>query len=179
MEYLYDLKIPRERIAVLIGRNGEVKQELEEMSGTTLDVDSKEGDVTIKGTDSINMYALKEVIRAIGRGFNPEIARLLMKQDYILEVISLLDHVKHKNHVERVKGRIIGANGKARETIESLTETFICVYGKTIAIIGESSEVMTAKKAIESLIAGSPHSNVYKWLEKNRKIIKQKQAANW
>lgn len=178
MEYSYELKIPKERIAVLIGKDGGVKQELEELTSTKLDIDSKEGDVVIQGEDSIKMYALKEVIKAIGRGFNPEIARLLLKQDYVLEIIPLLDYLK-KSHLERVKGRVIGAGGKARNTIERLTDTFIVVYGKTISILGESEGVVAAKKAIESLIAGSPHANVYKWLEKNRKKMKEKQIAEW
>lgn len=179
MEMKYELKIPKERIAVLIGTEGETKKELEEYTKTELDIDSKEGDVIIKGGDSINMFALKEVIRAIGRGFNPEIARLLLKQDYVLEIIPMLDYLKNKDHLPRVKGRVIGAGGKARETIEQLTETFIVVYGKTISIIGESIGVMAAKKAIESLIAGSPHANVYKWLEKNRKKMKEQQIKDW
>ncbi|MCF7866808.1 KH domain-containing protein [Candidatus Woesearchaeota archaeon] len=179
MDFKYELKIPKERIAVLIGTNGETKKELEEYSKTYLDIDSKEGDVTIKGEDSINMFALKEVIRAIGRGFNPEIARLLLKQDYVLEVMPMLDYLKNKDHIPRVKGRIIGSGGKSRSTIETLTETFIVIYGKTISIIGESQGVMSAKKAIESLIAGSPHANVYKWLEKNRKKMKEQQIKSW
>lgn len=179
MEYSYGLKIPKERIAVVIGKDGEVKKEFEELTGTTIDVDSKEGDVIIKGEDSIKMFALREVIRAIGRGFNPEIARLLLKQDYVLEVMPMLDYLKNKDHLPRVKGRVIGSAGKSRETIESLTDTFISVYGKTISVIGESMGVVAAKKALESLMAGSPHANVYKWLEKNRKKIKEQELKDW
>ena len=80
--------------------------------------------------------------------------------------------MKNKNHLERIKGRIIGASGKARDQLEQLTDTFICVYGKTISIIGESSKVNLARRAIESLLNGSPHSNVYKWLEKKRRDLK-------
>ena len=179
MEFAYDQKIPKERVAVLIGKEGEVKKELEDLTKTKINVDSKEGDVSLTGEDSIKLYALREVIRAIGRGFNPEIARLLLKQDYVLEIIPLLDFLKNKGHLERIKGRVIGAGGKAREQIELLTSTFICVYGKTIGIIGTSENVVTAKKAVESLIQGSPHSNVYRWLEKNRKKMKEKSAMDW
>lgn len=179
MEFTYELKIPRERIAVLIGRDGEIKQELEDITKTKLNIDSKEGDVTLVGEDSINLYALREVVKAIGRGFNPEIARLLLKQDYVLEVLPLMDYVKSKNHLERVKGRVIGANGKSRETIEQLTDTFICIYGKTISIIGLPEDIVSSKKAIESLLRGSPHSNVYRWLEKNRKNKKTQEIKNW
>jgi len=179
MEYDLELKIPKERVAVLIGKNGEVKKELEEFTSAKIEVDSKEGDIKIVGADSLKMYAVKEVIRAIGRGFNPELAKLLFKQDYVLEIISLLDYVKHKGHFERIKGRVIGANGKSRETIENLTDTFISIYGKTISILGRAEDVVTSKKAVESLLLGSPHANVYKWLEKNRRILKEKEVVDW
>lgn len=179
MEYASEIKIPKERVAVLIGKSGETKKEIEEYAQAKLEIDSKEGDVKITGNDSLNMYAAKEVIRAIGRGFNPEIAKLLFKQDHALEIIPLLDYVKHKGHFERIKGRVIGANGKSRETIENLTGAYISVYGKTITILGRAEDLIIAKKAVESLLLGSPHANVYKWLEKNKRIQKEKEAINW
>lgn len=179
MKFQFDIKIPKERVAVLIGKSGETKKELEEFTACKLDIDSKEGDVKISGGDSIKMYALREVVKAVGRGFNPEIARLLLKQDYSLEVINLLDFVRNKDHFERVKGRVIGSEGKSRQTIESLTDTFISVYGKTISIIGDSEGVIASKKAVESLLQGSPHSNVYRWLEKNKRALREKKAVEW
>jgi len=179
MNYNLELKIPKERVAVIIGKSGEVKKELEEYASVRIEVDSKEGDVKIIGDDSLKMYAVKEVIRAVGRGFNPELAKLLFKQDFVLEVVSLLDYVKHKGHFERIKGRVIGANGKSRGTIENLTGTFISVYGKTVSILGRADDVVVSKKAVESILLGSPHANVYKWLEKNRRILKEKEAVDW
>lgn len=179
MEYSLEIKIPKERVAVLIGKNGETKKELEEFTSAEIFVDSKEGDVKITGKDSLRMYAVREVIRAIGRGFNPEIAKLLFKQDFVLEIIPLLDFVKHKGHFERIKGRVIGANGKSRETIENLTGTYISVYGKTVGVLGRAEDVVISMKAIESLLQGSPHANVYKLLEKNRRVQKEKDAIDW
>jgi ribosomal RNA assembly protein len=173
MNFAFDIRVPKERVAVLIGKNGETKKELEEFTGCKINVDSKEGDVHISGEDSIKMYALREVVKAIGRGFNPEIARLLLKQDYSLEIINLLDFVKNKGHFERVKGRVIGAEGKSRETIEGLTGAFISVYGKTISIIGDRDGVVSSKKAVESLLQESPHSNVYRWLEKIKEVLRK------
>lgn len=179
MEYALEIKIPKERVAVLIGKNGETKSELEEYTQAKIDVDSKEGDVKITGKDSLKMYAVKEVIRAIGRGFNPEIAKLLFKPDYVLEVIPLLDFVKHKGHFERIKGRVIGANGKSRETIENLTGTYLSVYGKTVGVLGRAEDVVISMKAVESLLQGSPHANVYKLLEKNRRNMRERDAISW
>ncbi|MGM5479937.1 MAG: KH domain-containing protein [Nanobdellota archaeon] len=168
-EYSYQLKIPKDRIAVIIGKEGAVKDELEEQSKSNIFVDSQEGDIRIQGTDSVLLFQLKDVIKAIGRGFNPEIAVRLFKPDYILEILTMNDYAKEKNHFVRLKGRIIGKNGKSRETIEHLTDTNISVYGKTIAIVGFCDNVEVSKRAVDSLLKGSPHSSVFKMLERQHK----------
>lgn len=167
--FTHDLKIPKERIAVLIGKEGKIKAELEETTKTNIFVDSQEGDVRLSGPDSVNIYMLKDIIKAIGRGFNPEIALRLLKTDYVLEIISLTEFVKNPSQLPRIKGRVIGKSGKARETIEELTDTNISVYGKTIAIIGFCDNVGICKRAVETLLSGSPHASVYTWLEKFRR----------
>ena len=170
MEYSFELKIPKDRIAVVIGTKGEDKKELEKDTKSKVEVDSKEGDILIKGSDPILTYALREVIRAIGYGHSPDTARLLLKQDYVNEIISLNDFTKHKNQMQRLKGRVIGTKGKSRSTIENLANCFISVYGKHISIIGEVESIDSAKKAVMMLLTGSNHSTVYKFLEKQRKM---------
>lgn len=170
MEYSFTVKVPKSRIAVIIGTKGETKKELEKDTSAVLRVDSKEGDVRIEGTDPLLTYALREVVRAIGHGHSPETAKLLLKQDFVNEIVSLHDLAKHKNQLLRVKGRVIGAEGKSRNTIESLANCYISVFGKTISIIGEAETIDVAKKAVTMLVTGSNHSTVYKFLEKQRKL---------
>jgi ribosomal RNA assembly protein len=167
--FTHELKIPRERTAVLIGKDGSVKKELEEITKTRINIDSKEGDVRLTSEESIQLYILKDVIKAIGRGFNPEIAMQLLKTDFVLELVSLNEYAKNPSQLPRIKGRVIGKEGRARETIEELTETNISVYGKTVSIIGFCDNTAICKRAVESLLTGSPHSSVFKWLEKNRR----------
>lgn len=172
-EFSYELKIPKERVAILIGKKGKVKRELEKETNSNIDVDSKEGDVVITGTDSIGLFSAKEVIAAIGRGFNPDIAKLLLKQDYMFELIGLDDYAKSKNDLIRLRGRIIGLEGKSRKIIEELTETYISVYGKTAGIIGFPDNVFIAKQAIEALLKGSKHASIFRSLEGKRKELKR------
>ena len=172
MEFSYEIKIPKERIAVLIGKKGDIKKEIEERTKTKIHVDSKEGDIVIYGEDALGLYSAREVITAIARGFNPEIAMFLLKSDYILEVIGIKYYCKTKNSELRLKGRVIGAEGKSRRTIEDLTETSISVYGKTIAIVGQASDVLNAKKAVETLLKGGNHASIYRFLENKRRNYK-------
>ena len=167
-EYSYQLKIPKERIPVLIGTKGSVKKEFEDLTHMKISVDSKDGEVVIEGNNSLELYTLKEVITAVARGFNPDIAKLLLKQDYSIEIINMLDYSHNKNDIPRVKGRVIGTEGKSRKIIEELSECYISGYGKTVAIIGTLERVSIAQRAIEMILEGSPHSSVYKWLEKER-----------
>ncbi|MBD3164823.1 RNA-processing protein [Candidatus Woesearchaeota archaeon] len=175
-EFQYGIKIPKERVAVLIGKNGKTKKDIEKDTKTNLEIDSKEGDVVIKGEDGLGIYTAKEVVAAIGRGFNPEIALLLLKVDYSFESINLKDYVgKSKSSQTRLKGRIIGKEGKARTHLEELTGCYISVYGKTVSIIGTVDSVLTGHRAIGMLIEGSTHATVYKWLEKKRREMKRKE----
>ncbi len=174
-EYSYELKIPKDRVAVLIGKEGGIKKSIEEETKSKIKVDSKEGDIFVLGEDALGLYTAREVIKAVGRGFNPDVAKLLLKQDYVFEVVSLSDYAKNKESMVRLKGRVIGRDGKARKLIENFTESYMCVYGKTIGIIGEPESASAAKQAIESLLRGSTHANVYKWLEKRRREIKRRQ----
>ena len=77
-EYSYELKIPKDRVAVLIGKSGNIKKEVEDATKSKIDIDSKEGDVIVSGMDSVGIFSAREVIKAIARGFNPETALLLL-----------------------------------------------------------------------------------------------------
>lgn len=174
-EFAYSLRIPKDRIAVLIGTKGEGKRQLESACGTGIDVDSTEGVVTIEGKDALNLYVCREIVLAIGRGFSPELAKLLLKPDYGIEILNVKDFAKTDNDAIRLKGRVIGEDGKSRRTIEELTGIHLSVYGKTVGLIGELEELPVARKAIESLLAGQPHASVYKWLEQRRKELRKKE----
>lgn len=176
-EFAYELKIPKDRVAVLIGKKGELKRQLEHTTKTKLDIDSDEGDVTITGKDALLLYGCREVVRAIGRGFNPDIAVLLLKQDYGIEFISLSEYARNPNDMERLRGRVIGEGGKSRKTIEDLTFTHISVYGKTIGIIGQFEHIPVARKAVEALLAGRKHGTVYKFLERKRREMRMRTVS--
>ena len=159
-----ELKIPKKRVAVLIGKKGETKRLLARKTKTKISV-SKEGDVIISSENNVNSFNTVPIVTAVGRGFNPEIALLLLDENFIFELISIKDFSRNEKDMERIRSRVIGTNGKAREMLEKMTNVSISIYGKTIGIIGKLENVDLARRAIEKLLGGAPHGNVYKFIE--------------
>ncbi len=174
-EYMSEMKIPRSRIAVLIGEKGEIKKKIEKALKVKLSIDSKEGEIEIICKDSINLMTAEKIVKAIGRGFNPKYALSLLKENVSLEVIDMTEFAgKVPKKLARLRSRLIGTNGKARKTIESLTNTKIVILGKTISIIGDYVNVTVAMKGVELLLIGKTHSTAYRWLEQQKKALREK-----
>ncbi len=172
----YNVKIPKDRIAVLIGKKAEIKKRLEKRAKVKLIIDSETGDVDFETDDSVQALILENVIKAIGRGFNPEIAENLFNDEFCFETINLKEYAKTQNDFIRIKSRIIGRNGGARENLETLSNTNISVYGKTVCIIGKFDRISYTREALVSLITGAPHAHVYQYLEEvNHKLEQQRE----
>ena len=90
-----------------------------------------------------------------------------------------ISNTPSENNMARIKGRIIGLHGKSRRVIEELTKCDVSVYGKTVAIIGEPTELRLAKDAIEKLAAGSQHKSVYNMLQRARTKRKMERILLW
>ena len=179
------VRIPKERVGVLVGPDGKVKQRIEEKFMVTLDVESESGGVTVvlseKASDPSSLFRAKDTVTAIGRGFSPEHAfRLLRNEDDIFDFIDLrVVFGRSESDIKRVKGRIIGANGKTRKLIEELTEASVVVYGHTVGFIGTFEQVDVARNAVQMLINGSQHHTVYKYLQRKRSEFKKRRLELW
>ena len=174
------LKIPQNRVGALIGSNGKVKKSIEKITGTVLDIDSDDGTVYITPgenmEDPLGVWNANHIVKAVARGFNPEVALKLISDDIYLEVISLPLYIgKSKKALARHKGRIIGKDGKTREIIVDMAEVDMAIYGKTVSLIGELENVMIAKEAVEMILNGSRHKSVYAFLENKKNERKMKE----
>ncbi|MEM1951280.1 MAG: KH domain-containing protein [Candidatus Nitrosocaldus sp.] len=207
MEFRQVVKVPKDRIGVLIGKDGSVKEMVEKRCNVKLYIESDEdasveivagnADITTSTSTSTSTtstststhegeYADKvfkaiEFVTAIAKGFSPDRAmRLLNDEECMINVIDLKDYVgRSYNALQRVKGRLIGSYGKARRLIEELTGAYISVYGHYVAIIGKAEEVRLASEAVTMLINGSMHSTVYNMLQKARRRAKMERLKLW
>ncbi len=167
------VRIPMDRVAVLIGRDGEVKRYIEDRAGAALEVDSEDGSVVVHdeaAEDRFKAMRAADIVRAIGRGFSPEHAFSLLREDYYLAVIDITDYVgKGHSHVKRIRARVIGSDGRTRRILEELSEAFVSIYGDTVGIIGDEWSLDVCRRAVDMLLSGSEHKSVYSFLEKMRR----------
>jgi ribosomal RNA assembly protein len=171
------LKIPDDRIGVLIGTDGETKKKVEESAEVEIEVDSESGAVTVtRAEDADPVRSLKgpRIVKAIARGFPPESAlRLLDDVDgdasmVVYESINIKKAAGSDSETRAKKGRLIGRNGRTRELMEELTGAEVRIYGKTFGAIGTPEQVEAATTAAEMLLDGAPHGTVYSYMEEKR-----------
>ena len=174
MEHSIYILVPKERIGVLIGKNGSVKKKIEEMTGVKIKINSKTGDVDIVYDENHGPEAMKvkSIVSAIARGFSAEKSNKLLADDIFLSIIDMQDVLgKSRNALVRQRARIIGTDGSARKMLEDLTKTDISVYGKTVGIIGPIENVEIAKDAIILLLNGAKHGDVYRYIKRRMEAL--------
>ncbi|RLG85637.1 MAG: RNA-processing protein [Thermoprotei archaeon] len=174
------VRVPLERIGVLVGKGGEVLRRVMEKTGTKIAVDSANGTVVIEpaspATSPFQMLKAQDFVRAIAYGFSPERAMRVLEEDQVLIVIDLKQYVgSSPNHLTRVKGRIIGEKGKARKNLEEMGGVYISVYDDYVAFIGDYESANAVKEAIELLIQGRQHSTVYRYLDRIMTRVKRRE----
>jgi len=178
------VKVPPDRIGVLIGRGGEVLKRVMERTKTKIVVDNVNCNVIIEPaspyTTPLDLMKAQDFVKAIAYGFSPERAMRVLEEDQVLIVIDLKQYVKPSpNHLTRVKGRIIGEHGRARKNLEEMTGTYISIYDDYVAIIGDYEAANAARDAILMLIEGRQHSTVYRHLDRVMYRIKRSRKLEY
>ena len=178
------IKVPGERIGVLIGKKGAVVERIKQECRVNVEIESETGNVIV-GYDSGslregNPFKGLEIISAIARGFSPERAFKLLHEDVVFQLLDMRDYVGNsQSSIRRLKGRIIGEGGKSRRTIEELSGADVSVYGHTVGFIGIFEAIKVAVEAIILLLKGSSHKNVYTMLQNYRRKLKQEKLSLW
>ncbi len=173
--------IPLDRLGVLIGKEGSTKSKIEQAFKVQLIIESENGIVDIvpavASDDPTTILRARDVVIAIARGFSPQRALKLIDDDIVLDVIDLRETFgRNERDIARLKGRVIGREGKIRRLIEEMTNAQVSVYGHTISMLGEFETVTAAREAIELLLKGKQHSTVYKLLRKIKSESKKRET---
>ncbi len=154
------ISIPKKRVRYLKENLKVIEEEI------LISIRFKEGLVEIEG-DTLQEYMGKKVILAIAKGFDIKIAFKLLNEKNMLKTIELKDFLADRL-VKRQIGRIIGEKGKSKQTIEEEGEVNINIKEHEVSIIGDYEDVEIVVNAIQKLMNGTPHSNVYRYISEAR-----------
>ena len=165
-----EVRIPEDRVGVVIGEGGETKNRIEEDTQCSLEIN--DNNMKIEG-DALEEMTAQKIVKAIGRGFNPEKAFKLAEENFEYHQIDIGRFADTPNSQERLKGRVIGRDGEARKHVEKMTETEISVYGKTVGFIGHVENIQISQEAVKMLLNGRSHATTYDYLEKNQGRIRR------
>ncbi len=159
-----EVLIPKSRVAVLIGRSGSFRNKLAKFGRVSLQI-SQDGTINISGNPD-RVWLVSSIIEAVGRGFSPQDASLLFNKEYSFELIYVNEFAaKSKKRQKELRGRLIGTQGKIKQSIQRKTKTKISVQGKTVAIIGPAEGVVLARKAVSMILRGAKYGSALGFLK--------------
>jgi ribosomal RNA assembly protein len=153
-------KIICDKIIRIVKNKGNLEREL------NISIGINGNEVSISGNPE-DEYIAEKVVEALDFGFPFSAALEIKKEDILFEVLNIKECTSQKNF-ERVRGRVIGKEGKALKTISSLSDCYIELSGNKLGIIGDAKNIRNVEEACKLLIKGSKHANVYAYLEKHK-----------
>lgn len=118
-------------------------------------------------------------IQAIIDGFKPEDAISIMKfKDIFTESFHIQDIRKLKNsHLSRAIGRIIGRNGRIKESIENFARCKFILRDEKVSLLGCEENIKIAKDAIGRLVQGSEPTSIFNRLRVISAKLKDKYGS--
>ncbi len=137
-------------------------------------IEQKRGSVILDGTE-FNEFTAEKIIQAIDFGFDVEDTMGLVNEDVNIEYINIKEHTHRKNLAE-IRSRIIGVDGKAKRTIETLTGAAVVIHNNVVGIISDADHMPHAIQGVISLIQGAKHSNVFSYIERQNSSLKRLNA---
>src|SRR5580692_3436621 len=132
--------ILREWKGVFIRAGSHPKRSIEKLTRAKVDIDPEDEEIMVSAPDEADpgiVLKARDIVIAIGRGFSPERAFRLLRDDSYLGLVDIkgVSGKRGKKSIWRIRSRLIGENGRARERLEELSGCFVSIYGNTVALI--------------------------------------------
>ena len=126
--------------------------------------------------DFYGLYKMEKVIEGIKANFSIEVCEKIFREEYdILEFDLKKVFDKKTNHLRRVKGRLIGEDGKAIQELEKRTGAKISITDRYLYIAGDSVSIQSAYYALNKLVGGTSHSRAFEIATEMRELFKNKE----
>lgn len=173
------VEIPQEKIGLLKKEWFKIYTPLIELFKLQIRMNLKTKHLDLRTTQLTNDPAMLDkaalFIKAILIGFTPQDALLSLENDAYLFSFDITE-VKflRGDHLNRAIGRIIGKNGKVKNTIEHVSKTKIRIIENRVHILGGKSNLDVAKDAVCRLIMGAEPTKVQNKLRALSSKLKEK-----
>lgn len=115
--------------------------------------------------------------QAVLDGFKPEDAVVIMKyRDAFTETFHIQDIRKLKGgHLTRAIGRVIGRDGRIKDSIEKFSLTKFILNDEKVSLLGTDESIRIAKDAIGRLVQGAEPTSIFNRL----RVISAKQKEKY
>ncbi|MEI7718744.1 MAG: hypothetical protein WCI72_02665 [archaeon] len=133
--------------------------------------DLKRNTLIINGNE-FDEFTVEKIVQAIDFGFEIDDALMLLKDDRSLEFVNIKEHTHRKNLAE-IRSRVIGTEGKAKQTIETLTDSSIVIHNNVVGIIADTAHMPYTIQGMISLIQGAKHGNVFSYIERQNANLRK------
>lgn len=131
----------------------------------------KGNNLSITGNE-FNEYQVEDIVKAIDFGFEIEDALMLANDNFNLEFINIKEHTRRKN-LSEVRARVIGTDGKAKKTIETLTGARVVIHDNQVGFISDVEHLEALKQGLILLIQGAKHGNAFAYIEKQNANLRR------
>eukprot|EP00300_Choanocystis_sp_HF-7_P030912 c39924_g1_i1.p1 GENE.c39924_g1_i1~~c39924_g1_i1.p1 ORF type:complete len:239 (-),score=60.62 c39924_g1_i1:62-778(-) len=161
------LNIPAHRMNPLRDVFAEVSEVVTQRMQLQIRVNTKLKCVEIRTCEATEfegaLQKATDYVKAFLLGFElADAAALLRLDDIYIDTFEVADvKALAGDHKSRAIGRIAGKGGKTKFTIENATKTRLVVADQYIHIMGSFNNIKVARRAVCSLIMGTPPSKVY------------------
>jgi ribosomal RNA assembly protein len=159
---MQSLYITKER-ANLIRKDKSIAERIKNRCRCSIEI-SPDDTIELSG-EAFDEFSARNVIHAFGRGFDIDVACMLLNDEYYFTSIDLGQVLGSDKRIQQVKARVIGIGGKTKRYIESVSQAKLSIYGDTVSFIGTASEINEAKTAVDTLIEGGTHRLAYLRME--------------
>ncbi|MCL5423675.1 MAG: KH domain-containing protein [Candidatus Marsarchaeota archaeon] len=143
----------------------EIVSTIEKRTKSKIEISPTKDFVTIESNDAVMEFSAANIITAFGRGFDVQIALLLLSDDYYFSYIDLRQIFGNSSRLQQIKSRVIGENGRTKLYIESVSGAHLSIYGHTIGFIGMIEQINEAETAVRTLVEGGSHKLAYQRME--------------
>jgi ribosomal RNA assembly protein len=142
---------PKYRESYLKGAWAEVTRGLKTV-GVGCELDLREGSMTVRTTrKTYDPYAIlkaRDVVKMLSRGVPARQALRALDDGVFSDVVKIGGYVRSRDKFLRRRQRLVGPNGATLKAIELLTQCYVLVQGKTVAVMGPAKGVAQVRQIV-------------------------------